>query len=58
MRFKTHFKRNLSLFKRTGGYCDIRVKLEGWQCKSTAEFKRSELAVLLRVLEHHDLRVS
>ena len=38
MRFKPHFKRNLSLFQTNcrALYCDVK----GWQCKPSAEFKR------------------
>ena len=44
------FKMNLRAW-----YCQCIVK--GWQCKSTTEFKRSELAILLQVLEHSSCRV-
>ena len=55
MRFKTHFKRNLRLFNRIKAWGPS-IVMSGRQCKSTAdsaEFKCSELVILLRALAPH-----
>ena len=49
MLFKPHFKRNLSLFKGIIGP-GTEMSMAG-SIKSSAEFKHSELVLLLRVLE-------
>ena len=49
---QTYFKGNLSLLKQIVGLCTVMSKAGTvWQYKFSAEFKLSELAILLQVLE-------